>query len=90
MSLLLYYNLSQMNFQISTKQKEFLKRVDSVCKLVRESEESAYLEEKLNDKVIPEFAKIGMLGCPISKKYGGLGFDVLTYALALERIGREG
>jgi alkylation response protein AidB-like acyl-CoA dehydrogenase len=79
-----------MDFQISPKQKKFLERVDSVCKLVRESEESAYLEEKLNDKVIPEFAKIGMLGCPISKKYGGLGLDVLTYALALERIGREG
>jgi alkylation response protein AidB-like acyl-CoA dehydrogenase len=79
-----------MDFQISPKQKKFLKQVDSACKLVSESEQSAYLEEKLNDKVIPEFAKIGMLGCPISKKYGGLGLDVLTYALALERIGREG
>jgi alkylation response protein AidB-like acyl-CoA dehydrogenase len=31
-----------------------------------------------------------MLGCPISTKYGGLGFDILTYALAIERIGKEG
>ena len=31
-----------------------------------------------------------MLGCPISRRYGGLGYDTLTYILALERIGREG
>jgi alkylation response protein AidB-like acyl-CoA dehydrogenase len=39
---------------------------------------------------VPVFGKIGMLGCPISKKYGGLGYDMLTYALAIERIGEEG
>ncbi|NHI03901.1 Glutaryl-CoA dehydrogenase [Candidatus Nitrosotalea sp. TS] len=27
---------------------------------------------------------------PISKKHGGLGYDILTYVFALERIGREG
>lgn len=79
-----------MNFEISQKQKNFLAQVDNVCNSIRDSEQSSYLQEKLNDKVIPEFAKIGMLGCPISKKYGGLGYDILTYALALERIGREG
>ncbi len=32
-----------------------------------------------------------MLGLPISRKYGnGQGADILTYALALERIGKEG
>ncbi|MGH9964182.1 MAG: acyl-CoA dehydrogenase family protein [Nitrososphaeraceae archaeon] len=31
-----------------------------------------------------------MLGCPISTKYGGMGYDFLTYCLALERIGEEG
>jgi len=31
-----------------------------------------------------------MLGCPISKEYGGLGYDILSYLLALERIGEEG
>ena len=41
-------------------------------------------------KLVPEFSKIGMLGCPISKEYGGLGYDILTYCKALERIGEEG
>lgn len=79
-----------MNFELSQKQKEFLKKIGSACEKIRGEEEDSYLEEKLNEKVIPEFAKIGMLGCPISKKYGGLGLDILTYALALERIGQEG
>jgi alkylation response protein AidB-like acyl-CoA dehydrogenase len=41
----------------------------------------SYLEEKFNDKLIPEFSKIGMLGCPISTRYGGLGYDILTELL---------
>jgi len=79
-----------MNFEVSEEQKNFLEKVDNVCKSIRDRETECYLEEKLNEKVIPEFGKIGMLGCPISKKYGGLGYDALTYAFALERIGREG
>lgn len=79
-----------MNFELAQKQKNFLAQVDKVCCSIRNNEEKSYLQEKLNEKVIPEFSKIGMLGCPISKKHGGLGYDILTYALALERIGQEG
>ncbi len=79
-----------MNFDISDEQKNFLDKVDKVCKAIRDHETQCYLEEKPNDMIVPEFGKIGMLGCPISKKYGGLGYDILTYAFALERIGREG
>ena len=85
-----YSNLSKMNFEISEEQKNFLEQVDRACKSIREHETRCYLEEKPNDMIVPEFGKIGMLGCPISKKYGGLGYDILTYAFALERIGREG
>ena len=85
-----YSNLAQMNFEISEEQRKFLQRVDGACKSIRQYEEKCYLEEKFNDRVVPTFGKIGMLGCPISKKYGGLGFDMLTYALAIERIGEEG
>ncbi|MGI0011562.1 MAG: acyl-CoA dehydrogenase family protein [Nitrosopumilaceae archaeon] len=86
----MYSNLSEMSFEVSDKQRKFLNKVDSVCKSVRDYEEKCYLKEKSNNKVIPEFGKIGMLGCPISKKYGGLGYDILTYLLAIERIGEEG
>ena len=85
-----FSNLSQMNFDLSKEQKFFLQKIDGICKLLREEEEKSYLKESLNEKVIPFFNKIGMLGCPISKEYGGLGYDILSYLLALERIGEEG
>ena len=85
-----YSNLSQMNFDLSFDQKRFLQKVDGACRSIRPYEEKCYLEERLNDRVVPTFGRIGMLGCPLSKKYGGLGYDMLTYALAMERIGLEG
>ena len=85
-----FSNLSQMNFDLSEDQKILLKKIDGICKLLREEEERCYLKGSLNEKVIPFFNKIGMLGCPISKKYGGLGYDILSYLLTLERIGEEG
>jgi alkylation response protein AidB-like acyl-CoA dehydrogenase len=85
-----FSNLSKMNFEVSEEQKKILEQVDHACKSVRDYETKCYLEEKVNDRIVPEFGKIGMLGCPISRKYGGLGYDMLTYAFALERIGREG
>ncbi|HJT49741.1 MAG TPA: acyl-CoA dehydrogenase family protein [Nitrososphaeraceae archaeon] len=85
-----YCNFSKMNFEISEDQKIFVDKIDKVCKSLRPYEEKCYLKEKLNKKVISEFEKVGMLGCPISRKYGGLGYDIPTYILALERIGKEG
>lgn len=85
-----YSDISKMNFEVSDEQKNFLEQVDQACKSIRDHETKCYLEEKSNDMIVPAFGKIGMLGCPISKKYGGLGYDVLTYVFALERIGREG
>lgn len=85
-----YHDLSEMNFNISSRQKNFLLRVDNASKSLREYEEECYLSERINDRIVPVFKNIGMLGCPISTKYGGLGYDFLTYCLALERIGEEG
>jgi alkylation response protein AidB-like acyl-CoA dehydrogenase len=85
-----YSNLSQMDFELSSDQEKFLQKVDGACRSIRTHEEKCYLEERLNDKVVPVFGRIGMLGCPVSRKYGGLGYDMLTYALAIERIGEEG
>src|ERR671928_35909 len=84
-----YCNFSKMNFEISEDQKIFVDKIDDICKSLRSYEEKCYLKEKLNKKVISEFEKVGMLGCPISRKYGGLGYDIPTYILALERIGKE-
>jgi alkylation response protein AidB-like acyl-CoA dehydrogenase len=85
-----YSNLSCMNFNTTNDQEEFISKVDSVCTSLRSFEEECYIQDKVNEKLVPEFSKIGMLGCPISKEYGGLGYDILTYCKALERIGEEG
>ncbi len=85
-----YSNLSTMNFDISREQELFLNKVDKICKIIRPLEEECYLNERFNESIISEFNKIGMLGCPISRKYGGLGYDIPTYLLAIERLGEEG
>ncbi|NAL77340.1 hypothetical protein DYY65_03695 [Nitrososphaera sp. AFS] len=85
-----YSNLSQMSFKVSDKQRKFLNMIDKTCKSLRQYEEMCYLEEKSNNEIIPKFSKIGMLGCPVSRNFGGLGYDILTYTLAIERIGEEG
>jgi hypothetical protein len=81
-----YHDLSEMNFNISRRQKNFLTRVDDASKSLRDYEEDCYLNERINDRIIPVFKNIGMLGCPISTKYGGMGYDFLTYCLAVGKF----
>ena len=68
-----------------------LDQVDRICKEIRPIEDQYYLQRKINDQVKPVFARAHLLGLPVSRKYGdGQGADMVTYALAIERIGREG
>ena len=84
-------DLSHMNFDISEEQKLILDEVDRACRELRPFEDEAYLAGKFNQHISPIFKKAQLLGLPISRKYGeGQGADVLTYALALERVGQEG
>ncbi len=84
-------DLSQMNFDVSEEQKLILEEVDRACRELRPFEDEAYLAGKFNQYLVPIFKKAQLLGLPISRLYGeGQGADILTYALALERIGREG
>ncbi len=84
-------DLSQMNFDVSEEQKLILDEVDRACRELRPFEDEAYLANKFNQHLVPIFKKAQLLGLPISRLYGeGQGADILTYALALERIGREG
>ena len=86
-----FMSLSKMNFDVSEEQGLILEQVDRACRQIRPIEERCYLERRFNDQVKPVFARAHMLGLPISRKYGdGQGGDIVTYALAIERIGREG
>ena len=86
-----FINLSKMNFDISEEQAMILEQVDRACKEFRPIEDKCYLEHRINDQVKPFFANAHLLGLPVSRKYGdGQGADMVTYALSVERIGREG
>lgn len=80
-----------MNFDVSDEQKLVLDEVDRACRELRPFEDEAYLAGRFDEHIVPIFKKAGLLGLPISRSYGeGQGADALTYALALERVGREG
>lgn len=82
---------SMMNFDVSDEQKLVLNVVDEACRKIRPIEDRCYVEHKFNDQVMNIFNEAHLLGLPISKQYGdGQGADALTYALALERVGKEG
>ncbi|HLQ06610.1 MAG TPA: acyl-CoA dehydrogenase family protein [Nitrososphaerales archaeon] len=86
-----FTSLSKMNFDVSEEQSLVIDQVDRVCREFRPIEDRFYLEHRVNDKVRSTFGKARLLGLPVSRKYGdGQGADVVTYALAIERIGREG
>lgn len=86
-----FADLSHMNFDVSDEQRFVLDEVDRACRELRPLEDEAYLAGRFNDRLAPIFRKAQLLGLPISRRYGeGQGADVLTYALALERIGQEG
>ncbi len=80
-----------MKFDVSDEQRLVLDEVDRACREIRPLEDEAYLSGSFNQHLVPIFKKAQLLGLPISRRYGeGQGADILTYALALERIGQEG
>ncbi len=45
-------------------------------------------EERFPEKSIPKLARYGFMGIPFPKEYGGAGGDYLTYAMAVEELGK--
>ena len=45
-------------------------------------------DEAVDLDIVPEMADIGFFGLTIPEEYGGLGGDYVTYALAMEELGR--
>ena len=45
-------------------------------------------ESKFPTEAIEKLGKMGVLGTPFLKKYGGLGLDILSYAIAVEELSR--
>lgn len=45
-------------------------------------------ENEFPTEAIEKFSKMGMMGLPYPKEYGGAGSDVLSYAIAVEELSR--
>lgn len=45
-------------------------------------------EERFPEESIPKLARYGFMGIPFPKEYGGAGGDYLTYAMAVEELGK--
>ena len=45
-------------------------------------------EERFPTETIEKMAKLGFLGIPIPKEYGGAGGDILTYAMCVEELAK--
>ncbi|SDP82866.1 acyl-CoA dehydrogenase family protein [Clostridium gasigenes] len=45
-------------------------------------------ESKFPKEAIEKLGEMGVLGTPYPKKYGGIGLDVLSYAIAVEELSR--
>lgn len=76
-----------MNFTLTNEQqlaqkafREFAEK--EVKPLAREIDES----ERYPEETVGKMAKLGMLGIPYKKEYGGQGAGYLTYALAVEAL----
>ena len=45
-------------------------------------------ENKFPHEAIKKFGKMGFMGLPYPKEYGGAGKDILSYAIAVEELSR--
>src|SRR5215212_2763386 len=75
---------------VRTDRDRLLEDVEAFCRALRPIEEQCYLERRFNDRIVPLAREHGLLGMPVPVVHGGRGADMVTYARALARIGREG
>lgn len=78
-----------MNFEL-TKEQEITKKM--VKDFAEEVIQPRAIEIDRNaafpEDIFKEMGSLGLLGIPFSEEYGGSGADTLTYALAVEEVGR--
>jgi len=78
-----------MNFAL-TKEQEFVKQMvrefaeNEVKPIAAEIDET----ERFPMENVKKMAKLGMMGIPFAKEYGGAGGDVLSYVLTVEELSK--
>ena len=74
--------LSETHQKFREKVRDFAQ--NEVAPISRELDREA----KFSWELFHRMGELGLLGIPIPKKYGGAGLDTLSYAIAVEEVGR--
>ncbi len=78
-----------MLYTTTEKHEEFRARIREFAESeVKPIAFSLDLENKFPKEAIKKLGKMGILGIPYEKKYGGMGLDTLSYAIAVEELSR--
>lgn len=78
-----------MFFNTTEQQEAFRAKIREFAEI--EVKPQAFMldkESKFPTEAIKKLGEMGVLGTPYPKKYGGLGLDVLSYAIAVEELSR--
>ena len=78
-----------MNFQL-TKEQEFVRKMVRDFALAEVEPIAADIDKEHRFPVenVEKMGKLGMMGIPFSKEYGGAGSDNLSYAITVEELSR--
>lgn len=78
-----------MNFEW-TKEQEMTRNMvrDFADKVIGPRAVAIDKNAEFPEDIFKEMGKLGLLGIPFPEEYGGSGGDTVTYALAVEEIGR--
>lgn len=78
-----------MLFKTTQQQEELRAKVRKFAE--EEVKPLTFLMDKENafpDNAVADLGKMGLLGIPYPKEYGGMGLDVISYAIAVEELSR--
>lgn len=76
-----------MKFELTEEQKEVMRTArefarKEILPLARKIDEEEYYPQE----IIKKLAEMGFMGMMVPEKYGGAGFDTISYVLAMEEI----
>src|SRR5690625_2339292 len=78
-----------MNYELTEEQRMIKSMVREFANdVIRPRALEIDVEAKFPEDIFKEMGKLGMLGIPFPEEYGGSGGDTVSYALAVEEVGR--
>ncbi|SET23173.1 acyl-CoA dehydrogenase/hypothetical protein [Salinibacillus kushneri] len=79
-----------MNLQLTEEQKMMQKMVqDFARREVASAVKRMEQEDRFPREMVKRMGDLGLMGIPIPEKYGGSGFDFMSYIIAINELSRE-